>query len=125
MRPHQPTASWLLRWLLVVVTLAGVGLVQSTHCTTGPHETSLAAAAGHHHESPAAGQHRTTSRPADTTAGHCDVNAPIAEPAVRAGVVTLPAMTACADTSAPAAALPLIALRAPAVTLTQIGISRI
>ncbi|MEV4282485.1 hypothetical protein [Actinoplanes xinjiangensis] len=95
-RPHQPTAPWLLRWLLVVITLAGVGLVQSAHCADGPlgaHHAGHAVAAGHHHGVPATGQH-VASRTTDTTAGHCEVSAPVAEPAVRAGAVALPVMTA-------------------------------
>ncbi|GIE36255.1 hypothetical protein Ait01nite_093000 [Actinoplanes italicus] len=132
-RSHQPAAPWLLRWLLVVITLAGVGLVQSAHCADGPtgaHHAGHSATAGHHHGVSdhgvaASGQHVTAARTADTTAGHCEVSAPVAEPAVRAGAVALPAMTACADTSAPHTAVPPIASRAPAVTLTQLGVSRI
>jgi hypothetical protein len=127
-RPHQPAAPRLLCWLLVVITLAGVGLVQSAHCADGPtepHQAGHAAAAGHRHGGPATGPHVTVSRTADTTAGHCEVRAPVAEPALRAGAVTLPAMTACADNRPSATALPLIALQALTATLTQIGISRI
>jgi hypothetical protein len=131
-RSHQPTAPWLLRWLLIMITVAGIGLVQGTHCADGPagaHHAGHTAAAGHHHGVSdhgvaAAGEHLTAVRTADTTAGHCEVSAPVAEPAVRAVAVALPAMTACADTSAPGTTMPPIASRAPAVALTQLGVSR-
>ncbi|MEV0901591.1 hypothetical protein [Actinoplanes sp. NPDC049802] len=131
--PCQPTAPWLLRWLLIVVTLAGVGLVQSTHCADGPigaHYVGHAPAAEHHHDVSdhgvaAIGQHVPEGRTADTTAGHCEVSAPVAEPAVRAGTVALPALTACADNSAAGTTMPPMASRAPAVALTQLGVSRI
>ncbi|WP_122980655.1 hypothetical protein [Actinoplanes teichomyceticus] len=124
-RPQQLPATWLLRWLLVVITLAGVGHVHSAHCADGPAAAHHAAAAGHHHDGPAAGQHAAATRTTDTAAGHCEVNAPVAEPGVRTGTVTLPAVTACAGSSTPATVVTLTALRTPTVTLTQIGISRI
>jgi hypothetical protein len=122
-----------VRWLLVVITLAGVGLVQSAHCAdgaTGAHDAGHSVTAGHHHGVSdhgvaATGQHVPAGRTADTTAGHCEVSAPVAEPAVRAGAVALPAMTACADTSAPHTAVLQIVSRAPAVALIQLGVSRI
>ncbi|MDY7090728.1 MAG: hypothetical protein SYR96_37265 [Actinomycetota bacterium] len=126
-RPHQPTAPWLLRWLLVVIAVAGVGLVQSTHCADGPasaHHAGHAVAAGHHHDAAATGQHLTAGRTANTIAGHCVVSAPVAEPAVRAGAVTLPAMTVCARTSAPGTTVSPFVSRAPVVALTQLGVSR-
>jgi hypothetical protein len=122
-----------VRWLLVVITLAGVGLVQSAHCAdgaTGAHDAGHSVTTGHHHGVSdhgvaATGQHVTAGRTADTTAGHCEVSAPVAEPAVRSGAVALAAMTACADTSAPQPAAPPIVSRASAVALTQLGLSRI
>jgi hypothetical protein len=48
-RPHPPTARFgLTRWLLIVFTLAGFGLLQGGHCAGDlPGMTAMAATSGH------------------------------------------------------------------------------
>ncbi|GAA4959873.1 hypothetical protein [Actinoplanes utahensis] len=125
-RPQQRPATWLLRWLLIVSVLAGVGLVQVTHCAapTVGHHTATAPLAddGHRHAHPHASTTGDVS--AGTAAGECHVSAPAADPAVLAGTVTIAVTTTSSDCP-PVRARTLTPLRAPTVTLTQLGISRI
>lgn len=137
---QQPdTRTWVLRWLLAALTLAGIGIVSGGHCLTDtlpPAVTATGVAPAtpahtatvtprrddHAHR---AGEHTSSRQTSDTAAADCHVQpapstastlttATMAHPP--AGIRGLPASAARppADTSRPACAVALI----------DIGVSR-
>jgi hypothetical protein len=149
MRPQPSTARPWQRWLLVVLTLAGLGVWQGGHCAAHLSTTHTAGADGRiaaaPHGHPAAGDEihtagggHTDAAPAhehgdrrtgsrehtpDSTAGDCETGPFTAAAAAATTVLAAPAGTRGTPPS-PACA-PLPAQPPPTgVTLTRIGVSR-
>jgi hypothetical protein len=132
-RPQPCTAiPWLLRGLLVLLTLAGLGIWQNGHCIddTSAHPTTgvaaLSAAAATITAAPATSAHHRDMHAAglsSTTADTC---------AIAPTIVTRTTMTAALVLPAAERAAPVVASSrpatprcfAPSVALTRLGVSR-
>ncbi|WP_204299298.1 hypothetical protein [Actinoplanes campanulatus] len=122
----------ILRWLLTVLTLAGIGVLQAGHCPTGTAPAAVStigavavptaaaeARPGSHHQSLDSGRPQDS----DTAADNCHLEpAPATAATVTGAAVHPPARIGTVPVGVPAAAgkprLPT------AATLTEIGVSR-
>jgi hypothetical protein len=133
-RRRPATRTQVLRWLLVIVTLVGAGILQGGHClphtvpmanvmtvTVAAAHPSTAGSGGHeHHDADS-----SVAQHPDTTVDDCHLQpAPNIAATVTSGTVA-PPIIAIRISPVPVP-VPVSKPRAPvAVALTEIGISRI
>ena len=122
------TRPWVLRWLLILLAAAGLGLGTGSHCvdqvSVAP---SMAPSVAYEADVVDAHDHGHVAGSDHTPAGtveDCRPASPTATTVVAGGAAPLPVLVRTAPRVVPPACAPQSRPR-PAVALTQIGISRI
>jgi hypothetical protein len=125
--PSQPATArpWAVRWLLLLVAVAGLGLGTGSHCDDHASAAPSAAQSPATVVSPLDHWHLADSDhgPAGT-ADQCRPASPAATAIVAGAAVHLPALVRMVPRVASLPYPPQPGRRRPAVTLAQIGISR-